>query len=53
MGRNPLHPGILDAEFLSEEGQFVVQAVDLSTEAGPSTPLVGGPRQHGRAGVVD
>ena len=27
-------------------------SVDLGPEAGPPVPIVGGPRQHGREGVV-
>ncbi len=29
VGRNAVHPGVLDAEFLLEEGDLAVSAVDL------------------------
>jgi hypothetical protein len=52
VGRHPLHPGIFDPQLLVEEGEFVVQSVDLGPEAGPATPLVRGSGQHGREGIV-
>jgi hypothetical protein len=38
LGREPLHPGVLDPQFLLEEGQLVLEAVDLGLEAGGSAP---------------
>ena len=52
MGRNPLHPGILDAQFLPEEGQFVVQTVDLGPAPSPAVSIVRGAGDHGCEGVV-
>ncbi len=52
MGHNPFHPGILDAKLLLEEGQFVVQAVDLGPEPGPMVSVVRGAGDQGGEGVV-
>ena len=52
MGRNPLHPGILDAPFLPEEGQFVVQTVDLGPAPSAAVSIVRGAGDHGCEGVV-
>ena len=52
MGRNPLHPGVLDAEFLLEEGQFVGQTVDLGPAPGPEVPVVRGSGDEGGERVV-
>ncbi len=46
--RYAVHPGVLDAEFLLEEGNLVAQAVDL----GPAVPVVRGPGDQGGERVV-
>ena len=52
MGWNPLHSGVLDPQLLPERGEFVPQAVDLGTEAGPAAALVRTPHQHSGEGVM-
>jgi hypothetical protein len=52
MGRNAIHPGILDAEFLLEQRDLMLQPIDLSPEPGPAVPVVRGAGDHGGEGVV-
>ncbi len=52
MGRNPLHPGVLDAEFFLEKSDLVVPAVDPSLETNLTILALGRLGQQGREGVV-
>ena len=45
MRLDPLHPGVLDAEFLLEQGDLVIPAVDLGLQANLTILTVGRPRQ--------
>ncbi len=52
MGQDPLHPGILDAEFLLEKCDLAVSAVDLSLQPNLTILTVGRSGQQGREGVM-
>ncbi len=52
MGWDPFHPGILDPQFLLEEGNLVVPAVDLSPQPDLTILTVSRPGQEGREAVV-
>jgi hypothetical protein len=52
MRRDPFHPGILDAEFLLEQGDLVVPAVDLSPQPDLTILTVSRPGQECREAVV-
>ena len=52
MRRDALHPGVLDAEFLLEQGDLVVSAVDLSLQPNLTILAVSRPGEQGREGIV-
>jgi len=52
MGWDPFHPGVLDPQFLLEEGDLVVPAVDLSLEPNLTILTVGRSGQEHREAVV-
>ena len=52
MGRDSLHPGVLDSEFLLKQGDLVAQAVNLGLEPSLTIPTQGRSGEQGREGVV-
>ncbi len=52
MGRHALHPGVLDSEFLLEQSDLVVSAVDLGLEPNLAILAEGRPRKEHREAVV-
>ena len=52
MGWDPFHPGILDPEFILEEDDLVVPAVDLGLEPDLMILTVGRPGQECRERIV-
>ena len=52
MGRNAVHPGILDPQLLLKEGDLVVPAVDLGLQPNLTILTEGSPGEQGREGVV-
>jgi len=52
MGRDLFHPGVLDPQFLLEEDDLVVPAVDLSPQPDLTILTVSRPGQEYREAVV-